>query len=294
VPDECSLPKPQAYQVITEAEGQFLAAVKACGLEAVLSHYAACVLRDWLRWDGRPIDVTAPTAHRHPRIRVHRSKHIEREFFKRIPVTPPVRTIIDLSRTEDEATVKRALRQAKLSEAELAQLPTRLQAISPAPTASPLEDIVLDLILRAGFAHPDVNAPYALPDRVVYPDLRWPRQRLIVEVDSREWHSDPLARREDARRQADLEAAGERVLRITRMRSVTPSEPSPGCGPRERPTREALRRPAGCRAGRAAPAARSEPAAGARSPATAPTGPGPSRRRPRRTASARRVPPPRP
>jgi very-short-patch-repair endonuclease len=39
--------------------------------------------------------------------------------------------------------------------------------------------------------------------------------RLIVEVDSREWHDDPLARLDDAQRQAELEACGERVLRVT-------------------------------------------------------------------------------
>jgi very-short-patch-repair endonuclease len=38
---------------------------------------------------------------------------------------------------------------------------------------------------------------------------------LIVEVDSVQWHDDPLARADDAQRQAELEAAGERVLRVT-------------------------------------------------------------------------------
>jgi hypothetical protein len=139
---------------------------------------------------------------------------------KRIPVTSPVRTIIDLARTEDEATVKRALRQARFSDAELAALPRRgklgrILATSTAPTVSPLEDIVLDLILRGGLQHPEVNAAYLLLGRVVYPDFRWPAQRLIVEADSAEWHADPLAQRDDAERQADLEAAGERVLRVT-------------------------------------------------------------------------------
>ncbi len=141
-----------------------------------------------------------------------------------IPVTSRVRTITDLARTEDEATVKRALRQAKLTERELARLPRALQLVSAAPTASPLEDVVLDLILKGGFAHPEVNAPYILPDRIVYPDLRWPEQRLIVEVDSRAWHTDPLAQHEDAQRQAALEAAGERVLRITHAQATRNAE----------------------------------------------------------------------
>src|SRR4051794_37945956 len=42
-------------------EGQFLAAVKACGPGAVLSHFAASVLWGLLKWDGRYPEVTAPT-----------------------------------------------------------------------------------------------------------------------------------------------------------------------------------------------------------------------------------------
>jgi len=53
-----------------------------------------------------------------------------------------------------------------------------------------------------------------LPSGTVYPDLRWPELRLIVEVDSAEWHDDPLAQIADRERQAELEARGERVLRV--------------------------------------------------------------------------------
>ena len=60
----------------------------------------------------------------------------------------------------------------------------------------------------------EVNAPLRLSARTVYPDLRWPEPQLIVEVDSRAWHDDPLAQLEDRERQAELEARGERVLRV--------------------------------------------------------------------------------
>ena len=68
-------------------EARFLAAVKACGLDAVLSHFAAAVLYGWLKWDDRYPEVTAPTARSHPGIYTHRSKDIERTFHKGIPVT---------------------------------------------------------------------------------------------------------------------------------------------------------------------------------------------------------------
>jgi hypothetical protein len=96
----------------------------------------------------------------------------------------------------------------------------RLLATGPAPTRSELEDVVLDLILRGGFAHPDVNTPITLEDRRVIPDFRWPEQRLVVEADGVKWHSGELARADDAERQALLEAHGERVLRITWEQAV--------------------------------------------------------------------------
>src|SRR6478672_6323743 len=86
-------------------EGHWLAAVKACGCGAVLSHYGAACLHCLLKWDGRRIDVTAPTRRRRPMIRTQRSGHVERVLYRQIPVTPRLRTIVDLSRTEDEATV---------------------------------------------------------------------------------------------------------------------------------------------------------------------------------------------
>lgn len=74
-------------------------------------------------------------------------------------------------------------------------------------------------MLDAGFAHPDVNKRLALGHATYYPDLRWPAQRLILEVDSA-WHDGPLANQLDAERQADLEAAGERVLRTTAAQAI--------------------------------------------------------------------------
>jgi hypothetical protein len=81
-------------------EGQFLAAVKACGKLAVLSDYSAAVLHALLEWDGRPFEITAPSKHRQPRVKAHRSVYIERIVLKGIPVTPKLRTVIDLARVD--------------------------------------------------------------------------------------------------------------------------------------------------------------------------------------------------
>ena len=93
--------------------------------------------------------------------KTHVTERLEREVVKRIPVTPPLRTIVDLARTEPERVVKPALRQARLREDELPLLPRtgalgRILNLSAAPTRSDPEDFVLE----AGFEHPLVNASY--------------------------------------------------------------------------------------------------------------------------------------
>jgi hypothetical protein len=205
-------------------EGRFLAAVTACGPGAALSHYSAAALHDLVYWDGRPFDVSAPTKRSHPRINVHRPTAIERIVVKGIPVTPKLRTVIDLAKTAGEKTVKRALRQAKFTASELEQLPRGIVDLGADPTRSPLEDRVRDLVVDAGLEPPLVNAPYRLTTRTVYPDLWWPSIRLIVEADSKQWHDDPLARYDDAERQAELEAAGERLLRVTSAQMQRPRQ----------------------------------------------------------------------
>jgi len=74
---------------------------------------------------------------------------------------------------------------------------------------------VLDLLLRGGLPHPEVNMPLVCLGRRVIPDFRWPRQRLVLEADGVAWHGGKLAREDDAERQAVLEASGERVIRAT-------------------------------------------------------------------------------
>jgi hypothetical protein len=222
-------------------EGLFLAAVKACGAGAVLSHFAAAVLWGLLVWDGRRVEVTVrgPGTRTHPRLRVHRTAHLEPEDIRvryGIAVTSPARTLLDLASVLPYAQLRRAARQAQsLGLVTLGELVAVLQrpgprrgrsklarivAAGPAPTRSELEDIVLDLLLGAGFERPDVNVPLVLGGRRVIPDFRWPGERLVVEADGAAWHDNPTAREDDAERQALLEAHGERVIRVTFEQAV--------------------------------------------------------------------------
>ena len=217
-------------------EGRLLAAVKACGLGSVLSHFSHAALVGLVRWDGRypEVTVTGTAARSHPRIRVHRTLLLEPADVSRhgvIPVTSVARTLVDLGSQLELQPLRRVVRQAqsmKLVELrELVELLGRLGrprgagklaeilATGPAPTRSELEDTVLDLMLTAGFAQPEVGVPMVLAGRTVIPDFRWPVRQLVVEADGAAWHDHKLAREDDVERQAALEAHGDRVLRVT-------------------------------------------------------------------------------
>ncbi len=65
---------------------------------------------------------------------------------------------------------------------------------------------------------PLVNQTLEVAGRRVRPDCLWPRQRLIVELDGAAAHDTETGFEEDRERDADLLAAGYRVMRITRRR----------------------------------------------------------------------------
>jgi very-short-patch-repair endonuclease len=217
-------------------EGQFLAAVKACGPGAMLSHVSAAALWGFIAWDHRypEVTVTGEWARRHPGLRIHRTTTLHRDDTARhrgIPITSPARTLLDLAARLDHRPLRSATRRAQsLHRVNIRQLvailarhwrrpgSAKLAGIvvtGPAPTRSELEDAVLDLILRGGLAHPRVNEALWQSGRRVVPDFRWPEQHLVVEADGAAWHDNQLAREDDAERQALLEAHGERVLRVT-------------------------------------------------------------------------------
>jgi very-short-patch-repair endonuclease len=216
-------------------QARILAAVKACGPEAFASRHSSGELyRIVALGDRRPdVLVLGATTRRHEGIRVHRTTRLEPRDVSRcqgIPTTSVARTVVDLAADLTYAQLRRATREAQAQ--RLVSLPqlvetlarlrpcrgavnlARILAAGPAPTRSELEDVVLDLMLRGGLRRPDVNVPIRVGGRRVVPDFRWPEQRLVVEADGAKWHDGELAREDDAERQALLEAAGERVLRV--------------------------------------------------------------------------------
>ncbi len=79
------------------------------------------------------------------------------------------------------------------------------------PTRSPFEDDLTAFCERHGLPRPLVNIPVA--GHLV--DALFTAERLIVELDSWEFHSDRQAFETDRERDADTMEAGYRTLRIT-------------------------------------------------------------------------------
>jgi very-short-patch-repair endonuclease len=191
-------------------EGQWIAAVLACGQGAVLSHQSAAAL-----WKIAPViamvDVTvAGGGGRAARkeIRLHRSRTLspaDCTLRAGIPVTKPARTLQDLRRILPTKKFARALR-----EAEYLRLPIR-DAFKPDRTRTDLEALFLALARRHRLAQPEVNVRV---DRFRV-DFLWRNERLVVEVDGWESHRMRSAFEEDRARDARLKVLGYEVLRFT-------------------------------------------------------------------------------
>jgi very-short-patch-repair endonuclease len=199
-----------------------MAAVLACGADAALSHQSAAALwRILPRWQT-PIHVTVPRDRRHPGIHIHRSPHAETTTHYGIRVTTPARTLVDLADVLSPTQLTRALNEAQVQRlvtpAELATLLTRYPGRRTArltpergATRSPLEDRFTRFLKRHRLPLPERNQQIAGHEV----DAVYRAQRLVIELDSRQFHTTPRAFEQDRDRDADLLNAGFATLRIT-------------------------------------------------------------------------------
>jgi hypothetical protein len=207
-----------------------MAAVLACGEGAALSHFSAAVVWGLLDAEGQAIHVTSEKRRRVLGIVVHRAP-LEGERVRRhgIVVTTPSRTIVDLA----DVVPRRRILERAIDEAEYLGLDWRdaaprhgrrgsgllasvLAVHEPGSTRtrSELEEHFLVLCDTSGFPRPEVNTSIEGYEC----DFVWREQRLIVETDGGAAHGTPAAKERDAVRDADLQIAGWRVIRIPSMR----------------------------------------------------------------------------
>jgi len=245
------------------------AALLAYGPGAVLSHCSAAKLWGLVGRPHRVIDVTAPIgrqgARRRKGVFIHRGRlHREdRAVQVGTPVTTVARTLFDLAEFVTLERLESAWEEAdRLSLLELnaveqvcergygrrALRPIRrllAEARAPEITRSPLEDDFAAFCHRHRLPIPAFNTT-VLGFEV---DALWPHQRLAVELDSWEFHHHRAAFERDRARDAALQAAGYRTIRITHRRlnnepttvlkqlrallrsNASPSQPRPESGP---------------------------------------------------------------
>src|SRR4051794_21995068 len=193
-------------------QGWWMAAVLACGEGAVLSHLSAAMHWGLLKTRRAPVDVTVPTTggrQRRKGIRVHRSTRLTPRAVtirRGIPTTTPARTILDLRRVVDRATLEAAIARAEIEHLHIEDLPGLLHE----PTRSELERRFLRLCKRHGLSKPEVNVrigPYEV-------DFLWREHMVIVETDGYATHGGRSAFNGDRTRDARLRMMGYSVQRF--------------------------------------------------------------------------------
>ena len=216
-----------------QRESAWHAGVLALGNGAVLSHTAAAALWRMLR-GGAVTEVTVPTTAGRPKrdgILVHRQplpdSHVT--THRGIPVTTPIRTLLDLAAVSSLNVLFRAFEQAQVHlhmppaplAAEVIARPRRrgnaklrrvlAGSVDPAAVRSVLELRFLRMCAVHGIPRPQVNVRIG----IWTPDFLWPDRRLVVETDGYDFHRTAAARRRDACKDEAMRGLGLTVVRLT-------------------------------------------------------------------------------
>ncbi len=184
--------------------------------------------------------VPRPSDHRPPLGVICETRHLEahhRAVQQGVPVVTPARLMVELAATERQQRLERTIDSAIAAGiltpeglagavAELCHRGRRGSGVLKAltleilpgyvPPASELEARFRDLARTAGLADQMVlQANVGGEDWIGRVDVLFPATKLVVELDSRRWHTSRMASEADRRRTNALELAGWRVLQIT-------------------------------------------------------------------------------
>ncbi len=214
-----------------------MAAVLACGRDAVLSHRAAGCLHGFLLPSLNRISVTCPRGRRArlDGIACHEANLAADEVTEidGIPVTSVFRTLFDLAGDLKMRQFERAWKEVgvmrltdrvpiavlldrhkgKRGSAAIRRLVTSTKPIPV--TRNELEERFLFVLDAHALPLPRFNAPLHLRGQFFEPDCLWEQQRLIAELDGGEVHNTDHAFQSDRKRDRILLAEGYRTIRIT-------------------------------------------------------------------------------
>jgi hypothetical protein len=215
-------------------EGRWMAAVLACGEGAALSHRSAAAL--WGIGAERPggrieISIQRPSEVRRPGLKVHRRPNLPADdigVHHGIPLTQPVRTLIDLATELPTRRLERAVNEAdKHDLIDPESLRKALDDHAGEPGVRPLRTVLdrhtfrlsddeLELFFRPIAAAAGLPTP--LTKRIVNGfevDFFWPDLNLVVETDGFRYHRTASAQTRDALRSQTHTASGLTPLRFS-------------------------------------------------------------------------------
>lgn len=216
--------------------GHWMAAVLACGPDAVLSHRSAGQLWRVVPAASHAPEITRPTdARLRGWVVTHRAAlpADEVEVVEGIPVTSPFRTVLDLAGMLSRRQLERALNEIEVRRLTdrfslyelIGRYPRQrgvrvlrglLEAKEPGGvTRNDFEEAFVALLDRKGLPRPRLNAHLSLRGRFFEPDCMWERERLLVELDGRAVHGTERAFERDRARDRILLAEGWRSARVT-------------------------------------------------------------------------------
>jgi hypothetical protein len=164
-----------------------------------------------------------------------------------IPCTSPARTLVDNAGTAGarrlrsmfERAAARRMLDLEAVEASMSAgrpgMPALRELVAEwrpaAPVAakgrlkSPLEAMVLPLVVARGLPTPLSNAPVTLANgRTIEVDFLWAEQRFVLEADSRDFHGTDVAFERDRWRDRELLRIGYAWLRATRWQAENEAE----------------------------------------------------------------------
>lgn len=221
-------------------KGRWMAAVLACGPQAFLSHRAALALWDLRATGSRLIEVTVrgPGKPGPDGVLVRCTRVLadaDVAEIDGIPVTSLAWTTVDYAAIASRQQVRSVLealeRRGDYIGRELGELlgrtPNRkgvkalravlAEMIGPAPwLQSVLEEVFRELHRGSDLPPYEANV-FVEGERV---DALWRKERVIVELDGFAFHKSRRQFEADRRRDAKLQVAGYRVLRITQERLI--------------------------------------------------------------------------
>lgn len=199
--------------------GRLCAALLVAGPGSALSHRTAAHVLALLPSMLPFVEVT--TTKRAPRnrpgLRFHHATTLPTTTRHGLPVTTPIRTLLDLATTHpaeleratSEALVLKLVTKQQLK-AQHGPGAKRLGELIVGPTRSRFERAFLKAVVKCGLPEPLVNHRIGLYEA----DFFWPSHDLVVETDGSRYHGHAIARRRDAAKTTYLQALGLNVMRV--------------------------------------------------------------------------------